>query len=58
MRQMVPLSSKTDVIRLLSTLPQAIKENQKFERVAVSREEALTMFEENKFKVSSVGVLG
>jgi len=29
----------------------AVKEGQRFQRVVVSREEALTMFTENKFKV-------
>lgn len=29
-----------------------VKEGQRFERVAVSRDEALAMFQENKFKVS------
>ena len=29
----------------------AIKENQRFERIVVNREEALSMFTENKFKV-------
>ena len=28
-----------------------VKSNQRFERVAVSRDEALSMFQENKFKV-------
>lgn len=28
-----------------------VKANQRFERVAVSRDEALSMFQENKFKV-------
>lgn len=31
--------------------PQAVKEKQSFERIEVSRDEALSMFEENKFKV-------
>ncbi len=30
---------------------QAVKESQKFQRVVVSRDEALSMFQENKFKV-------
>lgn len=30
---------------------QSVKESQKFQRVVVTREEALSMFEENKFKV-------
>ena len=33
----------------------SIKENQKFERIAVTREEALDMFQENKFKVRRNG---
>ena len=32
----------------------SIKENQKFERVVVTREEALQMFQENKFKVGPI----
>ena len=32
-------------------IEQSIKENQRFERVVVTRDEALSMFEENKFKV-------
>lgn len=32
-------------------IESSIKENQRFERVVVTREEALAMFEENKFKV-------
>ena len=35
---------------------QAGKESQKFQRVVVSRDEALSMFEENKFKVGRVCV--
>ena len=31
--------------------PQIVKEKQSFQRVEVTREEALDMFEENKFKV-------
>jgi threonyl-tRNA synthetase len=30
-----------------------VKEGQRFERVVVSRDEALAMFQENKFKVRS-----
>lgn len=30
---------------------QLVGQNQRFERVEVSREEALSMFQENKFKV-------
>jgi hypothetical protein len=33
---------------------QTVKEKQTFERVVVSREEALAMFEENKFKVEII----
>ena len=32
-------------------LMQLVGQNQRFERVEVSREEALSMFQENKFKV-------
>lgn len=33
---------------------QIIKEKQEFERVVVTREEALSMFEENKFKAEII----
>jgi threonyl-tRNA synthetase len=39
------------------TLLQAVKEKQVFQRVEVSREEALSMFEENKFKVEIISDL-
>ena len=34
-----------------------MKEKQRFERVVVSREEALAMFQENKFKVEIISGL-
>lgn len=36
---------------------QIVKEQQPFERVVVSREEALAMFQENKFKAEIIGGL-
>jgi threonyl-tRNA synthetase len=42
-----------DKERIESRVEASIKENQKFERIVVSREEALAMFQENKFKVSA-----
>ena len=36
---------------------QIMKEKQRFERVVVSREEALAMFQENKFKVEIISSL-
>ena len=33
---------------------QIVKEKQRFQRVVVSREEALAMFQENKFKVEII----
>jgi threonyl-tRNA synthetase len=36
---------------------QVVKEKQPFERVVVSRDEALGMFQENKFKVEIIGGL-
>lgn len=38
-------------------MQQAVKEKQAFERIEVSRDEALTMFEENKFKVEIISDL-
>ncbi|KAL4854376.1 Threonine--tRNA ligase [Chlorella vulgaris] len=43
--------------RLTSRMQQAVKEKQVFQRVEVSREEALSMFEENKFKVEIISDL-
>lgn len=43
--------TEADKGRIEKRIDQAIKENQRFERVVVSREEALEMFGENKFKV-------
>jgi threonyl-tRNA synthetase len=45
-----------DIILGLPPL-QIIKEKQQFERVEVSREEALSMFEENKFKAEIINGL-
>ena len=36
---------------------QVVKETQSFQRVAVSRDEALAMFQENKFKVEIISNL-
>lgn len=36
---------------------QVMKENQSFQRAVVSRDEALGMFQENKFKVEIIGNL-
>ena len=36
---------------------QVVKENQSFQRAVVSRDEALGMFQENKFKVEIIGNL-
>ncbi|PSC73319.1 threonine-tRNA mitochondrial [Micractinium conductrix] len=38
-------------------MQQAVKEKQNFERIEVSREEALSMFQENKFKVEIISDL-
>ena len=38
-------------------LRQIVKEKQAFERVVVTREEALSMFEENKFKAEIINGL-
>lgn len=43
--------SETDRGRIEKRVEQATKESQRFERVEVTRDEALAMFEENKFKV-------
>lgn len=40
-----------DKANIEKRIETAVKENQRFERVVVSREEALSMFQENKFKV-------
>ncbi len=37
--------------RIEKRLEAICKENQRFERIVVSRDEALAMFQENKFKV-------
>ena len=36
---------------------QVVKESQSFQRVVVSRDEALAMFQENKFKVEIISGL-
>ena len=38
-------------------LVQVVKESQSFQRVVVSRDEALAMFQENKFKVEIISGL-
>lgn len=40
-----------DMPALEKQMQDAVKENQPFQRIEVTREEALSMFEENKFKV-------
>ena len=42
--------SEAEKPRIEKRYEAAIKENQRFERVVVSRDEALSMFQENKFK--------
>ena len=42
---------------MLGQCLQIIKEKQSFQRVEVTREEALDMFQENKFKVEIIGGL-
>ena len=49
------VASATNVCLLLGA--QIMKEKQRFERVVVSREEALAMFQENKFKVEIISGL-
>mmetsp|Transcript_23413 Transcript_23413/g.39131 ORF Transcript_23413/g.39131 Transcript_23413/m.39131 type:complete len:714 (+) Transcript_23413:94-2235(+) len=44
----------TDKEKIKSRMDKAVKEKQVFERVVVSREEALSMFLENKFKVELI----
>ncbi|KAG2502057.1 hypothetical protein HYH03_000551 [Edaphochlamys debaryana] len=43
-----------DKARIEKRMEGAVKESQKFQRVVVSREEALSMFEENKFKIEII----
>lgn len=43
--------SDTDRTRIEKRVEAAAKEGQRFERIVVSRDEALAMFTENKFKV-------
>ncbi len=40
-------------MQIVGRIEAIAKENQRFQRVVVSRDEALAMFQENKFKVSS-----
>lgn len=47
-----------DKTRIEKRVESSIKENQKFERIVVTREEALSMFEENKFKVCMASLHG
>ncbi|GAB4814792.1 hypothetical protein N2152v2_001838 [Parachlorella kessleri] len=46
--------SEAEKDRIAKRMQQAVKEKQVFERVEVSREEALSMFQENKFKVEII----
>ena len=45
------------VLTTLTIAEQIMKEKQNFQRVVVSREEALSMFQENKFKVEIISAL-
>ena len=45
---------EADKPKIEQRIDASIKENQKFERIEVTREEALDMFQENKFKVWGV----
>lgn len=43
--------SETERVRIEKRIEAIAKEGQRFERIVVSRDEALAMFTENKFKV-------
>jgi len=49
--------SEGDRATIAKRMEQAVKENQVFQRVVVTRDEALGMFQENKFKVEIIGGL-
>ena len=49
--------TEDDCRQVEKAMEKAVKEKQVFERVEVSREEALSMFEENKFKVEIIAAL-
>eukprot|EP00201_Polytomella_parva_P004255 CAMPEP_0175087738 /NCGR_PEP_ID=MMETSP0052_2-20121109/29998_1 /TAXON_ID=51329 ORGANISM="Polytomella parva, Strain SAG 63-3" /NCGR_SAMPLE_ID=MMETSP0052_2 /ASSEMBLY_ACC=CAM_ASM_000194 /LENGTH=655 /DNA_ID=CAMNT_0016360119 /DNA_START=1538 /DNA_END=3505 /DNA_ORIENTATION=+ len=49
--------SESDKSRIEKRVDSAIKENQKFQRIVVSRDEALAMFQENKFKLEIINGL-
>lgn len=49
--------SDADRERINKRYEQAVKENQQFERIVVSRDEALSMFLENKFKIEIISAL-
>lgn len=49
--------SEADKKQIEKRIEQIIKENQKFERVEVTRDEALSLFEENKFKIEIIQAL-
>eukprot|EP00198_Chlamydomonas_reinhardtii_P006862 XP_001696198.1 threonine-tRNA ligase [Chlamydomonas reinhardtii] len=46
--------TEADKARLEKRIEGSVKESQKFQRVVVTREEALSMFEENKFKIEII----
>ena len=49
--------TEDDCRQVEKAMEKAVKEKQAFERVEVTREEALAMFEENKFKVEIIAAL-
>lgn len=49
--------SDHDRPKIEKRIDNVIKENQRFERVVVSRDEALGMFQENKFKVGPTALM-
>ena len=52
----IRLPAHTSVL-LNASVAQVVKDTQSFQRVAVSRDEALAMFQENKFKVEIISKL-
>ena len=54
----VPISLPAHILLVVCvSAAQVVKETQSFQRVAVSRGEALAMFQENKFKVEIISNL-
>ena len=49
--------TEADKKRVESRMDKAVKEKQSFHRVVVSRDEALAMFQENKFKIEIISAL-